>query len=208
MGIHLQFAQQLASALPAPVQLAALGSVLCVYRNDSADPLSGWQCAQHACARCGIDSDGIDETLLCFDPQGRCCWQLYLLPDADFLAWDAMCADLQCIESSPCRAPAPSVCMRLWQRIHASFCQPAWQASVLRLHAPMPHRQADIGPVLASSVIATESLSAIGQHTVARLLKRLGIAALSSAPEALICLSHSLRREGTDAQASQWLPST
>src|SRR5690606_13289891 len=80
-------------AWPAPLQLAALGPVLCLHRADGSE-LAGWQQAVkvHACH--GVDSEGVHESLCFSDAQGRCAWRLYLLPDSDFLAWDRLLAAL------------------------------------------------------------------------------------------------------------------
>ncbi len=63
-----------ATAFPAAAQLAALGPVLCLYRTQHGSELAGWQQAVRVEAHTGVDSDGLDERLLFYDAQGRCCW--------------------------------------------------------------------------------------------------------------------------------------
>ena len=48
--------------LPSPEQLAALGTVLCLYRPESSE-LGGWKHAVSAHACQGMDSEGIRESL-------------------------------------------------------------------------------------------------------------------------------------------------
>lgn len=118
-------------ALPPAAQLAALGPVLCAHRASEA-PLLGWMRATRAVAACGIDSDGLQEALLFFDAEGRCCWRLHLLPDSDFLAWDALCATLPALALVP---DASGLGDSLWQRLAGRLRGARWRCSALRLHA-------------------------------------------------------------------------
>jgi hypothetical protein len=84
--------------LPRPAQLAALGTVLCLYRAQLGAELMGWNHALRVGAQLGVDSDGLLESLCFYDRQERCCWRLYLLPDSDFVAWDALLSALPAIQ--------------------------------------------------------------------------------------------------------------
>ena len=87
-------------ALPHPQQLAALGAVLCLYRMQRGGELSGWQQAQSASCEHVLDSEGLRESVRFHDRDGRCCWQLFLLPDTDFLAWEQMAAQLPAVRAA------------------------------------------------------------------------------------------------------------
>ena len=140
-------------ALPTPQSLAALGTVLCVYRSRRGDgqggELGGWQQAVRAEVWCGIDSDGWQECLQFRDRSGDCCWRLYLLPDSDFLAWERIQQGLPRVDAphGACRDCGPphddGVAGRLWRRLSHRVAGERWQVSALRLHAlpaqrPMP----------------------------------------------------------------------
>lgn len=155
------------TAVPHPRQLAALGAVLCLYRGGGA--LEGWsQAVDAACART-LDSDGLQETLLFFDGEGRCCWRLQLLPDTDFWAWEQVVAGLPDRLASD---PALGLGERLWRRVARRLGGPDWRASVLRLHA-LPGGPNCAGMLLAASL---PSLSACGEEVAARIVRREGVA--------------------------------
>lgn len=132
-------------ALPTPDALAALGTVLCVYRSRRGDglggELGGWQQAVRAETWCGIDSDGWQECLQFRDRDGDCCWRLYLLPDSDFLAWERIQQTLPRVDAplGACRDCGPphddGVAGRLWRRLSHRLAGERWQVSALRLHA-------------------------------------------------------------------------
>ncbi|WP_258223403.1 Hemin transport protein, partial [Stenotrophomonas sp. HMWF023] len=126
-------------AWPAPEQLAALGTVLCLYHADG-NELGGWRQAVsvHACQ--GVDSEGLRESLCFLDARGRCVWRLYLLPDSDFLAWDRLVATLP---PGPSHDADGSVGERLWRRLAGHLGGQRWRLCTLRLHA------ADEGRTLA-----------------------------------------------------------
>jgi hypothetical protein len=154
--------------LPRPSQLAALGTVLCLYRAQSGGELSGWAQAVRAERGGGVDSDGLREHLLFHDRDGRPCWRLYLLPDSDFLAWERVAASL------PVHAGAvreDGIGERLWSRLANRLRGDRWEASVLRLHAL--HCSPGFGsgaesPVLAASLVAPSSLGAAAARRIAR----------------------------------------
>ncbi len=146
-------------AWPAPVRLAELGTVLCLYRADSSE-LGGWReaVAAHACQ--GVDSEGVRESLCFTDARGRCCWRLYLLPDSDFLAWDRLVSQL------PAQAPGMddgSVGERLWRRLAGHLGGQRWRMTALRLHA------IEQGHGLAASVATLSSLGAASARRIARM---------------------------------------
>ena len=119
------------AVLPAPRQLAELGTVLCLYRPEDGGELGGWLQAVRAEASIGMDSDGPHESLSFYDARDRCCWRLYLLPDSDFLAWDTLSARLPA-----CRdVAANGVAERLWRRLAGRLGGGHWRIGALRLHA-------------------------------------------------------------------------
>ena len=79
-----------------PELLAALGPLLCLYRTDDSHALCGWSCAQSVQACIKISNDGPREALTFFDEARRACWQLYLLPDSDYLSWDRVLSCVRC----------------------------------------------------------------------------------------------------------------
>lgn len=139
--------------LPSARQLATLGTVLCIYRAQLGSELAGWHQAVRAEACTGVDSDGLNESLLFFDAHGRCCWRLCLLPDSDFLAWDRLLGSL------PVHADddAGSLGERLWRRLAGKLIGGQWRACALRLHAL---RQDASSPLLAASLSPTSMLGA------------------------------------------------
>lgn len=154
-----------AAALPRAQQLAALGTVLCLYRPQHGSELSGWAQAVRVESRAGVDSDGLRESLAFFDTDGRCCWRLYLLPDSDFLAWDRLLDSLPaCGESEPVKG----VSERLWRRLAGRLLGGQWQACVMKLHV-LP--AAMMPPVLAASLAP---LSPLGIATARRIAEAEG----------------------------------
>lgn len=151
-----------AQSLPRAQQLAALGTVLCLYRHQDGGELCGWARAVRVESRAGVDSDGLRESLAFFDHEGRCCWRLYLLPDSDFVAWDRLLALLPSREEA---AAASGVGERLWRRLAGRLLGGQWQACVLRLHV-VP---AEVGrPVLAASPATVSPLGAATAQRIAR----------------------------------------
>jgi hypothetical protein len=124
--------------------LAALGTVLCLYRADQ-NELAGWQdaVAVHACQ--GLDSDGV---------------RLYLLPETDFLAWDRLVAGLSTRTASSDDA---NVGERLWRRLAGSLGGRRWRMCAARLHAIGQGRS------LAASLAPLSSLGAATARRIARL---------------------------------------
>lgn len=151
-----------AGALPTPRQLAGLGAVLCLYRSGQGSELAGWAQAIRVCAHAGLDSDGLRESLHFFDAAGRCCWQLYLLPDSDFLAWDRLLARLP--EDADCAA-SEGIGERLWRRLAGRLRGEQWRAAVLNLHAV---RREDGVEVLAASLASLSPLGASTARAIAR----------------------------------------
>lgn len=147
------------AAPPTAGQLAALGTVLCLYRADQ-NELAGWQdaVAVHACQ--GLDSDGVHESLCFTDAHGDCCWRLYLLPESDFLAWDRLVAGLSTRTASSDDA---NVGERLWRRLAGSLGGRRWRMCAARLHAIGQGRS------LAASLAPLSSLGAATARRIARL---------------------------------------
>jgi hypothetical protein len=154
--------------LPPPQQLAALGTVLCLYRLQHGSELSGWTQAAYAEAAVGVDSDGLRESVRFFDCEGRCCWRLHLLPDSDFLAWDRMMTSLPHRQEA---AASHGVAERLWRRLAGRLRGGDWRACVVRLYALT---QAGASPVLAASLAA---VSPLGAATARRIIDAEGVEA-------------------------------
>ena len=114
--------------LPQPQQLAALGAVLCQFRPRAGGELGGWAQAVRADACTRVDSDGVHERLVFMDAAGEVCWQLHLLPDTDFLAWERLGASLPAHRGS---GSTGGIAQRLWRRFAE---RDAWQLDALRLH--------------------------------------------------------------------------
>ncbi|KUF20690.1 hypothetical protein [Xanthomonas phaseoli] len=152
------------AALPRPQQLAALGTVLCLYRPALGNELDGWQHAVAAAASRRVDSDGVHESIWFFDAAGHCCWRLCLLPDSDFLGWDRLVSRLPPL---PMDTQALGVGERLWRRLAGRMRGDAWRVSALRLQ-PAASRD---HPITASLV----TVSALGAEVAARLAREEGI---------------------------------
>ena len=150
-----------ASVLPHPQQLAALGPLLCLYRAHAGGELGGWAQAVRAAACSDLDSDGLQECLLFFDRDGRCCWRLYLLPDSDFLAWERLAS---CLPNRGERESATGggIGERLWHRLAGRLRGADWLGSALRLHAlpTSPGFALRAPPLLAASLATLSPLGA------------------------------------------------
>lgn len=153
-----------ADGLPHPAQLAALGTVLCLYRPGLGSELSGWARSTSLAVQVLMDSDGLRESLWFFDRDGQCCWRLHLLPDSDFLAWDRVASALP---SVPVQDRGGGIGERLWRRLANRVCGDAWRMSVLRLHAI-----GSLGDDLAAS---PASLSALGLGSLAHIAQEEGL---------------------------------
>lgn len=151
-----------APALPSAAELSALGSVLCLYPSRHAE-LDGWRQAVRA-STCSVPwADGAYESLRFHDADGRCCWRLCLLPDSDFLAWEALARRL------PGTAPDPAgVAERLWRRLAEGVSGIAWRGSILRL-ALDDHD----GPARLAACLSTPSL--LGADLARRIAHAEGI---------------------------------
>lgn len=151
--------------LPRAQQLAALGTVLCLYRPQHGSELSGWAQAVRAESRAGVDSDGLHESLAFYDSEGRCCWRLYLLPDSDFLAWDRL---LDALPANNETETATGVGERLWRRLAGRLLGEQWQACVMKLHV--------LPTLVTQSVLAASlaPLSPLGITTAQRIAQSEG----------------------------------
>jgi hypothetical protein len=139
--------------------------VLCQYRPREGGELGGWGKAVRAIACTAIDSEGVHERLLFLDRDDRPCWQLHLLPDTDFLAWDRLCAGLPHREGRH----EGGIALRLWQRFAD---RERWRLDALRLHAlPAAPGFASL-PVLAAS---RAPLSLLGAEAARRIARSEGI---------------------------------
>ncbi len=183
-------------ALPQPQQLAALGTVLCLYRPQQGGELSGWAQSVRVEAQVGVESDGLRESLVFFDREGRCCWRLWLLPDSDFLAWDRVSASLPHRNAAE---PVDGIGERLWQRLARRLAGERWRACVLQLHALPP---APALPVLAASLT---SLSALGAAT-ARVIARAEGADIEIALDDCCCAHAALAASASASRDTAVIP--
>lgn len=153
-------------ALPRPRQLAALGAVLCLSRTQAGSELAGWAQAVRAEVSSDGDSDGLRESLVFLDRDGRCCWRLYLLPDSDFLAWEQLAVDLPL---RPLGASAGAAEL-LWLRLASRLRGERWQASALRLHALPggPGFSHDGDAALAASLATLSAQGLVAARRIAR----------------------------------------
>lgn len=171
--------------LPDAMQLAALGSVLCLYRDDDAPTVHGWWAAAHADVHACVDASGAREWVsvhgapangLPSSPAARHDrMRLYLLPDTDFLAWERMTATLApATERDHSAAPLHA---RLFTRLAASVRRMRWRALPLRLLA-QPQSHADRWRLTALPA----ALSPLG-HRVATHIARCEGADFLSCPD-------------------------
>ena len=152
--------------LPQPQQLAALGAVLCQFRPRAGGELGGWAQAVRADACTRVDSDGVHERLVFMDAAGEVCWQLHLLPDTDFLAWERLGASLPAHRGS---GSTGGIAQRLWRRFAE---RDAWQLDALRLHMLPGAPGFAALRVLAAS---PAPLSPLGAEVARRIARRQGI---------------------------------
>lgn len=150
-----------AGGLPRPQQLAALGAVLCLHRAEQGSELTGWAQAVRVETRTGLDSDGLREALHFYDLDGRCCWQIHLLPDSDFFAWERLLSQLP--DESGAESGA-GVGERLWRRLAGRLRGGHWRATSLRLHALVSEGDA----TLAASPALLSTLGASTARSIAR----------------------------------------
>ena len=149
------------TGLPHPGQLAALGTVLCLYRPVLGSELEGWARAVDMASQMSVDSDGLWESLCFYDRHDQCCWRLCLLPDSDFLAWDRLVSEVRVL---PERDVETGVAERLWRRMAGRVRGDAWRMSVIRLYAA-----GDIGVHLAASLAGISQLGANVARRIARM---------------------------------------
>ncbi|MFT3806565.1 Hemin transport protein [Arenimonas sp.] len=153
-------------ACPCPAaDLARLGPLLCLYPDCQTHVLAGWAGAVAVRPAVRIDSDGPQESLLFLDAASRPCWQLYLLPDSDYLAWDDVVAQLHAIRSESTATASrtdPKACIQL------TVGNPVWRACALRLHA--------MGETSAPGNLAAANaaLSEAGRRAAERIARGIG----------------------------------
>lgn len=160
-GMQLSPTAEFRSGLPHPGQLAALGTVACLYRSALGSELEGWARAVEIASQMSVDSDGLRESLCFYDRNDQCCWRLCLLPDSDFLAWDRL---VSAVPAMPEREVEAGVGERLWRRLAGRVRGDAWRLSVIRLHAT-----GDIGAYLAASLATVSPLGASVVRRIARM---------------------------------------
>jgi putative heme degradation protein len=147
------------------MDLARLGPLLCLYPDCQTHVLAGWAGAVAVQPAVRIDSDGPQESLVFLDATSRPCWQLYLLPDSDYLAWDAVVAQLHAVRSLPnSNAPAS----RAEPCIRRGIGNPVWRACALRLHAMAENSAPD------NLAAANAALSEAGRRAAERIARGSG----------------------------------
>ena len=144
-----------------PADLAALGPLLCLHDAFEAHPMAGWSRASGLVASIRLDSDGPCEALRFTDAAGDCCWQLHLLPDSDFLAWERLIARLP-VEADAARPWRGGLWP--WRRGVSR-----WRACALRLHA-LPGLRGDATRLAAADTV----LSPLGRACADRLARQAG----------------------------------
>jgi hypothetical protein len=126
-GCHRRWLRVSPGAMAA--QLPLLGTVLylpsCPALSNAGAPLPGWLVERielapllRTCwlaAVSEIGAEGPREWLECFDAHGVLQARLYLLPDTDYLAWDAMLAAAESLSEAPLmRMSRPTRCAMAW----------------------------------------------------------------------------------------------
>jgi hypothetical protein len=178
--------------LPTTAQLAALGAVLCLHRARAADPVAGWSRAWRMQVHHAVDGDGLQESLQAFDADGACDWQLHLLPDSDFLAWERLTAGLPGVSHDLDDAHA-GVGERLWQALARRLRGDAWRASVVRFE-PSPGAHMDARHAYPAARLA--SISATGADAVRRITRAHGIDAARVIDDCCCQRAAALARSG------------
>ncbi|MFL6588423.1 MAG: Hemin transport protein [Luteimonas sp.] len=182
-----------ACVVPTPSQLAALGTVLCLHRSGAARELGGWSSARRTEAHAGLDLDGMHESLRFFDADDACCWQLHLLPDSDFLAWERLAGHLpRCSEVAH-----GGIGERLWRSLAQRIRGGAWDASVLRFQAVPAADEG--GPMLVASL---GTLSPLGIDCARRIARGNGITPSASLDDC--CCRRAAAAAGTPASSDAY----
>jgi len=115
-----------------PESLAMLGPMLCMYRAIETHVLAGLAAAAIVRPWVSIGADGPCEALTFFDRAQRPCWQLFLLPDSDYYAWERVVAGLS--DPLPINSVArtdPGERNGIRRRVG----NPLWRACALQVHA-------------------------------------------------------------------------
>ncbi|MEZ0472752.1 Hemin transport protein [Luteimonas salinilitoris] len=184
------------AALPQPRELAALGTVLCLYRAQDGGELAGWSRALRAEVHSGLDSDGLRASLAFHDRDGHCCWRLFLLPDSDFLAWERLASRLPAAPGND----DEGIAERLWRGLAGHLAAPQWQCSVLRLCAPSP------GPGFAGHALLAASLATVSALGAAMALRIAREQAAGNAARVHECCCERAARAAADARAATLYP--
>ncbi|HEX7813587.1 hypothetical protein [Dyella sp.] len=156
------------SAVELVGSLPLLGSVLYVSHDhlveSPASALSGWLVeraelaplmrTQVVAAVSDISVEGPREWLECHDVRGTLLARLFLLPDTDYLAWDALLA-----QGAPLpRAP--------WRHIAAPRCVAAW---------PIAFRHRRMAGLTVLGAVEVRRLSALGRSVAVEVAREAGI---------------------------------
>jgi hypothetical protein len=118
-------------ALPKIDALASLGPLLSLSRSRDT-LLTGWRCAVACEYGACVDTNGLRECLRFHSADGECCWQLYALPEDDFLAWERLIATVP--EGMACDLSL-GLAERVRRRVSDVLVGRRWCANVIRIHA-------------------------------------------------------------------------
>jgi hypothetical protein len=155
--------------------LPSLGCVLYLPSHAAAPTLArlprGWLAADagiapllattYLCAGTAVTPEGPREWLECMDRHGRTVARIYLLPDTDYLAWDAMLAAATAVAPLD-RAPRGQRFVPAHARIVA-FTRRAMPPLAI-LGAWSPGALSTIGRSLAGDIAVAEAVRLVAQH--------------------------------------------
>lgn len=128
---------------------ARVGPLLCLYPGTGGE-LRGWRDARALCAESCVDSEGVRESLRLLDEGGRSCLRLFLLPDSDYCAWEALRARLPSVAGEArSRRCAKCLFQRLCLRAGE---QGEWKASLLRIAPAADARNVTLGWAAVSEI--------------------------------------------------------
>ncbi len=133
---------------PEPEELAALGTVLCIWRRSSISELECIKQAVVAKACLGVNSMGVHEWISLFCRNGACSMMLFRLPSATrFDPWNRLMSRLP---AECCLSPGPGACARLSHRVGDWLRGDGWSSSTLSFIPGSAMGRVTIGATLRS----------------------------------------------------------
>lgn len=115
----------------------------------------------YLCAGTAVTPEGPREWLECMDRQGRTVARIYLLPDTDYLAWDAMLADATPVPAVG-RVSRQQRFVPTHARVVAFTLRPMPPLSVLAEWSPAA--LSTMGRSLAGDIAVAEAVRLVAQH--------------------------------------------